>query len=155
MIVVTVIYSPPNTEDLRDVITAYEGGKTYGISEDKMSECVKFAFLRHEDRNEKFISAYSQGRSYMNSIEQANNNINKTMTTFTEKTGNDIYKPYFANISKYENEVNIDREILFAETALNVLRDMKKIKSDNAKKYNDDVSKCVDILNEIINPIIS
>ena len=111
---------------------------------------IKYGFSKNI-----LIDANAEGQRHNLEVKEQNDNINKTMTTFTEKTGNDIYKPYFANISKYENEVKIDREILFAETALNVLRDMKKIKSDNAKKYNDDVSKCVDILNEIINPIIA
>ena len=132
-------------------MNAYDGCKSYGVPEDKMSEGVQFAFLRHEDRNDKFISAYSQGRSYMNTIQQANNNITKAIEAFTQKTGNNIYQPYFTNIDKYDTEVDIDREITFIETALHVLQNMRKIKCDETKKFLKDTVKCVDILNVIIN----
>jgi hypothetical protein len=133
-------------------MNAYDGCKNYGLSEDKIPEGVKFAFLRQDDQNKKFISAYSQGRSYINSIQQANNNINKTITTFTEKPGNEIFKPYFTG-DKFENEQVIDKEIAFLETALMVLRDMRKIKCDSTKKFLKDTVKCVEILDVIINDL--
>ena len=120
------------------------------MADTEITLAIKYGFSKNI-----LIDANAEGQRHNLEVKEQNDNIQKAITTFTEKPGNDTYKPYFTNINKYETEVNIDREIIFAETALNVLRDMKKIKSDYVKKYNADVSKCVDILNEIINPIIS
>ena len=130
-------------------MNAYDGCKSYGLPEDKMPEGIQFAFLRHEDRNDKFISAYSQGRSYMNTIEQANINITKNIDAFTAKPGNAIYKPYFNQ--QHATQEDIDREIAFLETALLVMTDMRKIKCDDTKNFLNDTVKCVEILNVIIN----
>ena len=118
------------------------------MADSEITLAIKYIFSKNI-----LIDANAEGQRHNLEVKEQNDNINKTMTTFTEKTGNDIYKPYFANISKYENEVKIDREILFAETALNVLRDMRKIKCDETKKFLNDTKKCVDILNEIIHPL--
>ena len=127
----------------------YNQLKGRGISEDDIKGLMKYKFIENKNL---FYAACAQGQQHLNDVSQQLIDTKSLIDTFTNKPGNDIYKPYFNVTDKYESEETLDKEEAFIEIAQQVLDMYRNLKSDNAKKYNDDVSKCVDILNEIINP---
>jgi len=124
--------------------------KACGVPEEEMKTSLKYKFIENQNI---LNSANAQGRSHMNDIKQQFIDIKSLIDTFTQKPGNEIFKPYFNNIEKYETEIDIDKELVFLDIAKQALLMYREIKNDAAKKLDNDVLKCVTFVTSIINEI--
>ena len=111
---------------------------------------MKYKFI---DQKNLLFAACAQGQQHLNDVNQQVINTKSVIDTFINIPGNEVYKPYFTNTAKYESEATLDIEESFLETAHEVVSMYRTFNSNNAKKYNDDVSKCVQCyLISLLNP---
>ena len=128
-------------------MSVYNQLKARGLPDDQIQITMKYKFI---DQKNLLYAACAQGQQHLNDVSQQIIDAKSLIETFTNKPGNEIFKPYFNDTDKYESEVKLDLEDSFLDTAQQVLNMYRNFKSNHAKKFNADVSKCVTMLSNII-----
>ena len=94
--------------------------------------------------------ATAEGRKLLFEVDSKTKANDKKVDDFLKMRGNEVYKAYFTNVSKLDNDFDIDREIAFLEFALNIMKDKKQTNNDDVKDYLKKVRVCVTMMSTIL-----
>ena len=109
--------------------------------------------IRYNFPKKTIIDANAEGQRHVLEVKEKNDNIEKSITAFTTNEFQ-MYKPYFTAMEKY-TRAEYEREYVFLKKAIEHVTTMKELKSEQTLLYNSDVSACLDIMTNILNPAIS
>ena len=118
------------------------------MPDSEISLAIKYGFSKMS-----LIDANAEGQRHILEVKENNDNIVKSITSFTTNEFQ-MYKPYFTAIDKY-TRADYEREYVFLKKAIEHVTAMIELKSEQTELYNNDVSACVDIITNLLNPVIS
>ncbi len=94
--------------------------------------------------------ATAEGRKLLFEVDNKTKANDKMVDEFLKQHGMDVYKAYFSNVAKLDNDFDVNREIAFLEFALTIVKNKKETNNDDVKEYLKKVRTCVTMMSSIL-----